>query len=183
MTQRTSFASRLRVLTGVALLGLLSACSTIDRGTAPALEANASWAVLPFENHTETPMAGNRAAAIAAALLNARGIGSVKRYSGDALQETLFDGRDTRRRDDALAWARGEGVRYALLGAVDEWRYKVGVDGEPAVGVALEIVDVGTGATVWSGTGGQSGWSREALSAVGQKLIRNLLGTGLANAR
>lgn len=183
MTQRTSFASRLRVLTGVALLGLLSACSTIDRGTAPALEANASWAVLPFENHTETPMAGNRAAAIAAALLNARGIGSVKRYSGDALQETLFDGRDTKRRDDALAWARGEGVRYALLGAVDEWRYKVGVDGEPAVGVALEIVDVGTGATVWSGTGGQSGWSREALSAVGQKLIRNLLGTGLANAR
>jgi hypothetical protein len=36
---------------------------------------------------------------------------------------------------------------------------------------------------VWSGAGAQSGWSREALAAVGQKLIRNLLGTGLANAR
>jgi TolB-like protein len=158
----------------MALVGLLSACSTIDRGTAPALETNASWAVLPFENHTETPMAGNRAAAIATALINARGVGQVKRYTGDALQETLFDGRDAKRREDALAWARGEGVRYALTGAVDEWRYKVGVDGEPAVG---------TGATVWSGAGAQSGWSREALAAVGQKLIRNLLGTGLANAR
>ncbi|APE50986.1 penicillin-binding protein activator LpoB [Delftia sp. HK171] len=183
MTHRTTFASRLRVLTGIALVGLLSACSTIDRGTAPALETNASWAVLPFENHTETPMAGNRAAAIATALINARGVGQVKRYTGDALQETLFDGREAKRRDDALAWARGEGVRYALTGAVDEWRYKVGVDGEPAVGVTLEIVDVGTGATVWSGAGAQSGWSREALAAVGQKLIRNLLGTGLANAR
>jgi TolB-like protein len=162
----------------MALVGLLSACSTIDRGTAPALETNASWAVLPFENHTETPMAGNRAAAIATALINARGVGQVKRYTGDALQETLFDGRDAKRREDALAWARGEGVRYALTGAVDEWRYKVGVDGEPAVGVT-----VGTGATVWSGAGAQSGWSREALAAVGQKLIRNLLGTGLANAR
>ena len=66
---------------------------------------------------------------------------------------------------------------------MDEWRYKVGVDGEPAVGVTLEIVDVGTGATVWSGAGAQSGWSREALAAVGQKLIRNLLGTGLAECR
>src|SRR2546427_1248165 len=100
MTHRTTFVSRLRVLTGIALVGLLSACSTIDRGTAPALETNASWAVLPFENHTETPMAGNRAAAIATALINARGVGQVKRYTGDALQETLFDGREAKRRDE-----------------------------------------------------------------------------------
>ena len=140
MTHRTTFASRLRVLTGIALVGLLSACSTIDRGTAPALEANASWAVLPFENHTETPMAGNRAAAIATALINARGVGQVKRYTGDALQETLFDGREAKRRDDALAWARGEGVRYALTGAVDEWRYKVGVGGERPIHVHDPLV-------------------------------------------
>ncbi|WP_027014020.1 hypothetical protein [Comamonas composti] len=183
MNHCTFFVRRLRLFTGAALLALLSACSTVDHGKAPALEKNASWAVLPFENHTETPMAGSRAESIAAALLNVQGVGSVKRYTGDAQQETLFDGRDTKRREDALAWARGEGVRYALLGAVDEWRYKVGVDGEPAVGLALEIVEVSSGETVWSGAGGKSGWSREALSAVGQKLMRSLLGTGLANVR
>lgn len=183
MNFRTSFRQRLRLITGIAVLGLLGACSTIDRSTAPALERNASWAVLPFDNHTETPMAGNRAEAIALALLHAQGVGQVKRYTGDAQQETLFDSRDSKRREDALAWARSEGVRYALLGAVDEWRYKVGVDGEAAVGVALEIVDVADGRTVWTAAGGQSGWSREALSAVGQKLIRKLLGSGLANAR
>ena len=74
-------------------------------------------------------------------------------------------------------------MRYALLGAVDEWRYKVGVDGEPAAGVTLRIIDVASGDTLWTGAGGKSGWSREALSAVAQKLIRDLLSTGLSSAR
>jgi hypothetical protein len=42
---------------------------------------------------------------------------------------------------------------------------------------------VTSGETLWSGTGGKSGWSREALSAVAQQLIRDLLKTGLAGAR
>ncbi|CAM4047498.1 penicillin-binding protein activator LpoB [Comamonas aquatilis] len=178
-----AIASRIRMLAGISLLSLLAACSTIDRGNSPNLVKDASWAVLPFENHTETPMAGSRAESIATALLQARGVNSVKRYTGNAQQETLFDAQNSKRREDALAWARSEGVRYALLGSVEEWRYKVGVDGEPAVGVALEIVDTNEGKTIWSGTGGKSGWSREALAAVGQKLIRDLLGTGIANAR
>jgi hypothetical protein len=63
-----------------------------------------------------------------------------------------------------------------MTGAVDEWRYKVGVDGEPAVGLVLQVIDLGTGNVVWTATGARSGWSREALSAVGQKLMRDLLG-------
>ena len=57
------------------------------------------------------------------------------------------------------------------------------MDGEPAAGVTLQILDVATGDTLWSGSGGQSGWSREALSAVAQKLIRKLLQSGLAGSR
>jgi hypothetical protein len=62
-----------------------------------------------------------------------------------------------------------------VQGAVDEWRYKVGVDGEPAVGVALQVVDLQSGAVVWSAVGAKSGWSREALAAVAQKLIGELI--------
>ena len=87
--------------------------------------------------------------------------------------------RDTWR-EIALAWARQAGARYALTGSVDEWRYKVGVDGEAAVGVVLSIVDVESGRAVWSGSGAQSGWSREALSGVAQRLLRRLLGAGLS---
>jgi hypothetical protein len=85
--------------------------------------------------------------------------------------------------DAAMVWARDHEVRYALAGSVEEWRYKVGVDGEPAAGVTLRIIDVPSGKTLWSGSGAQSGWSREALSAVAQKLIRKLLRSGLAGAR
>lgn len=164
-------------------LALLTACTTTDRGRSPALERQATWAVLPFANHTETPLAGNRAEAIAEALLHAQGVGRVLRHQPTTQQEALFDAGDVKRQQEALAWAREQKARYALTGAVDEWRYKVGVDGEPAAGVTLRIIDVASGDTIWTGAGGKSGWSREALSAVGQKLIRDLLSTGLSSAR
>ena len=181
MIRPSFFLRALQWLLGTTLLASLVACSTVDHGKAPALERGASWVVLPFANHTETPLAGNRAEAVALALLQAQNIGQIKRYPGSVQQEALFDGTESKRQEDALAWAREQNVRYALTGAVDEWRYKVGVDGEPAAGVTLEIVDVSSGDTLWSGTGGKSGWSREALSSVAQKLIRELLRAGLAS--
>ena len=183
MRNPSRFMPRLATLTGTALLALLAACSTVDRGKSPVLERQATWAVLPFANHTETPLAGNRAEAITEALLHAQGVGRVKRYMGNTQQEALFDAGSPRRMEEALAWASEQKVQYALIGAVDEWRYKVGVDGEPAAGVTLQIIEVATGEILWSGAGGKSGWSREALSGVAQKLIRELLQSGLAQAR
>lgn len=172
----------LRPLLLAALALLLGACSTLDRSTAPAIDRQAVWVVLPFANHTETPLAGQRAESIAETILHANGINKIKRYPGNLQQEALFDAGERKQQEDALAWARQQGARYALTGAVDEWRYKVGVDGEPAAGVALQIIDVASGDTLWSGAGGKSGWSREALSAVAQQLIRSLLGAGLSAA-
>ena len=183
MMSNTKILHTLKVAASALVLCALAACSTVDRGRAPALQANAEWTVLPFANHTETPMAGNRAESVAEALLHARGVGKVKRYTSTAQQEALFDAGDTKRQEQALVWAREQGVRYALAGTVDEWRYKVGVDGEPAAGITLQIIDVQSGDILWSGAGGKSGWSREALSAVAQKLIRELLQAGLSGTR
>lgn len=165
------------------LVLLSTACSTLDRSHAPEVDRQALWVVLPFANHTETPLAGNRAEAITEALLRTQGIARVKRHPTQSQQEALFDSGERKQLEDALAWAKEQGARYALTGAVDEWRYKVGVDGEPAAGVTLQIIEVASGETLWSGTGGKSGWSREALSAVAQQLIRDLLKSGLAGAR
>ena len=182
MTNRPiALRSLLALLAGTLML-MLSACTTLDRGQAPELDRQASWVVLPFANNTETPLAGSRAEAIAEALLRTNGLTRVKRYPA-AQQEALFDSGDRKQQEEALAWAKRQGARYALAGSVDEWRYKVGVDGEPAAGVTLQIIDVASGDTLWSGAGGKSGWSREALSAVAQQLIRDLLATGLAGAR
>lgn len=174
---------RLRALTALGAFALLAGCSSLEQGRAPTLERGATWVVLPFANHTETPLAGQRAEAIAQALLHAQGVGTVQRAPAAAAQDPLFGGNEATRQEEALAWAREQQVRYALAGSVEEWRYKVGVDGEPAAGVTLQIVDVPSGAVLWSGSGGQSGWSREALAAVGHKLIRKLLGSGLSSLR
>ncbi|MGZ5120465.1 MAG: penicillin-binding protein activator LpoB [Burkholderiales bacterium] len=157
-------------------------CATTDyTGRSPALDRGAKWVMLPVMNHTEVPQAGLRAEAITEALLRAHGVGNLTRYPPALNPDTLFEPAERKVLAEADKWARSEGARYAIYGAVDEWRYKVGVDGEPAVGVALHIMDLQTNNVVWSGVGGKSGWSRESLSGVAQKLIRQLLAS--ANIR
>jgi len=161
----------------ILLLALLTAtgCATTDSGGSAAIERNAKWVMLPVLNHTEVAQAGLRAEAITEGLLRAQGIADLTRYPATMNQDTLLQPSERKIYEDADKWARTQGARYAIYGAVDEWRYKVGIDGEPAVGVALHIMDLQNNAVIWSGVGGKSGWSRESLSGVAQKLIRGLL--------
>lgn len=164
----------------ILLLAALAAagCATIDTGgTGAAIERKAKWVMLPVLNHTEVPQAGLRAEAITEGILRAHGVTDLTRYPAAMNPDTLLQPSERKVLDEANKWARAHGARYAVYGAVDEWRYKVGIDGEPAVGVALHIMDLESGAVVWSGVGGKSGWSRESLSGVAQKLIRQLLAT------
>jgi hypothetical protein len=89
--------------------------------------------------------------------------------------DLLLDPTERKLAEQALAWAKQREARYAVSGSVEEWRYKVGVDGEPVVGLALTVTDLSSGAVVYSASGGKSGWSREALSGVAQKLVKELL--------
>ena len=52
MHHHTTTLRRLHTLFMGAALLLPCACSTLDRGAAPALERQAHWMVLPFANHT-----------------------------------------------------------------------------------------------------------------------------------
>ncbi|MGB0908783.1 MAG: penicillin-binding protein activator LpoB [Nitrospirales bacterium] len=157
------------------LVSVGSACSVIDHSVEPILDAQASWALLPIVNHTATPQAGRRAEAITEALLYSEGVRNLQRYPSRLQDESFLLGSDNKLYESALNWAKEQEVRYAMTGTVDEWRYKVGIDGEPAVGVSLRLLDLTTNTVVWSAVGGQSGWSREAVSAVAQKLIKRLL--------
>jgi TolB-like protein len=168
----------MRTLTSLALALLVAACATVDHTTSgPALARNAKWVLLPVVNHTDVPQAGLRAESITEALLRAQGVANLARYPSALNTENLFDPAERKVQDNAQKWAKEQGARYAVYGAVDEWRYKVGIDGEPAVGVALHVMDLESGAVVWSGVGGKSGWSRESLAGVARKLIRELLAT------
>lgn len=166
----------------LALLALaLTACATLDAGRAPALEKKAGWVLLPAVNNTETPQAGARLEAITASLLRTQGV-ELQQYPA-AASEDLLSPTDRRAQEAALGWARSQKARYAVLGSVQEWRYKTGLDGEPAAAVTLSIMDLGTGQIIWTGSGARTGWSREAVAAVAQELLADLVDEALAQAK
>ena len=174
----------MRILIVMLLAALFGAgCTTTDSRNyaSPSIDGGAKWVMLPVLNHTDVPQAGLRAEAIVEGLLRSGGVNNLTRYPAVMNADTLFEPSERKVYIEAEKWARIQNARYAVYGAVDEWRYKVGIDGEPAVGVALHIIDLQSNEVVWSGVGGKSGWSRESLSGVAQKLIRELLGT--ANIR
>lgn len=57
---------------------------------------------------------------------------------------------------------------------MEEWRYKSGLDGEPAVGITLEIRNADDNRVVWSGTSARTGWGRESLSVAAHKVLDEL---------
>ena len=162
----------------VAGLMLLAGCSTLHQGMREAVPQAETWAVLPFVNNTETPFAAERAEAITTALLYARGIQRVVTAPLDAAAdaEALPD-RGLKRREAGMEWAKKQNIRYALVGTVTEWRYKVGLDGEPVAGMTLQLLDLQDGKVLWSGSAGKSCWSREAVSAVAQQVLGQLVST------
>ena len=162
-------------MTLIGIIWFLSACSVNEIQQTPPLKAHESWVMLPFINHGDTPDAGERAADIAEALLrslyNAR-ITSVQQ-SVDEQQIPEFNQQKTL--ESAIKNAQSQGSRYGLTGSVQEWRYKAGLDAEPAVGVTLNVIDLGSGNVIWTASGARTGWGRESLSGVGHKLIEDLL--------
>ncbi len=162
-----------RLLWGAALI--LTGCSTLNVGTLPQLADDGRWALLPIANYTETPDAGERVGSIAESVLIQRGLSGLQRYPLPGDEESFLTGANTKTLNAALDWAGRGGMRYALSGSVQEWRYKTGVDGEPAVTLTFNLYDLRTGSIIWSATGSRSGWSRSSLGATGQQLIGQLL--------
>lgn len=156
---------------------LVSGCVTLNQGGIP-LSYQESWALLPFINNTETPYAAERAEAVTAALLYARGVQRLERSAAETAkpEEYPLADRGELKQKAALEAAKQKKVRYALAGTVNEWRYKVGLDGEPVAGFTLQVIELPEGRVVWSGAVGKSGWSRDAVSAVAQQVLDRLLG-------
>ena len=163
------------------LMGLtvLNGCSTLNTTKSVGIDKTASWVLLPAINNTETPQAGARLDSITANLLRVNGVTNLTVYNANTNSEGLFELADRRTQETALTWAKTSGAKYAVAGSVDEWRYKIGLDGEPAAGITLTVIEIGTGQVVWSGSAARTGWSREAVSAVAQKTVNSLLNSAL----
>jgi len=148
---------------------LLTACNntqiSINRNF-PATAKSQKIALYSLHNYTDTPRAGLRAANIAEGLLLANG------YS---IQNRMVAGASDLSLNEKISDARRHNIRYLFTGGVSEWRYKTGIDGEPAVSLQLKLIDVSTKSVVWSATGSDSSWGNTSIGVVAQELISGML--------
>lgn len=179
MDNGTYWFSKKRQCMLLALVSLfLASCATtnVNVSGGMALSKNVPIVVGPMANHTDVPLANRQVESISLALLQSRGFRNALSWPRPQSCEKLLYCPDEGMTDVRLAqWARQHNIAYVLTGAANEWRYKVGLDGEPVAGVSLILIDAQTGKTVWSAVGSSIGGSRSGLDVIGQKLLANLL--------
>lgn len=153
---------------------VLSACSSYQVPDSPAFSAAETWAIMPMANHSNTPLAAEKVEQLVATQLYAKGINTVRYPAIQATDlQSILD--DSAKQKQAQAWLSSQHVNYVITGSVEEWHYKSGLDGEPAVGITLEVKSARSGQTYWRASGSRGGWGRESVSSTGQIVIEELL--------
>ncbi len=123
------------ILTLFLILPLILTCAGVVNKGSFIADRKGVYAVIPFENYTETPLAGYRVASITEGVLKSRGFKVIRvwKYSYNEPSEKelrkLFE--EAKRKAD-----------YVVFGTVNEFRYKTGIDGEPAVSITLYVYSV-----------------------------------------
>jgi hypothetical protein len=123
--------------------------------------------IVPFENHTQTPDAGKQASKIVEGV--ARSEGYKVEYAA-----VKIDHNDALTLEKSLLPAD---ARYLLVGEVNEWRYKTGIDGEPAVSMMLKLYDLQSDEVIWSAVGAKSGWGFDSVGVIAQDVAEELVET------
>ncbi|UAW99489.1 penicillin-binding protein activator LpoB [Halopseudomonas nanhaiensis] len=162
-----------RYLTLAGLAALLGGCANFTGQQGEALPREAQWGLVPMVNYSQTPLAGERSEQILLSSLTRKGL--QPRIYPPARQGDLILVDDRERLAAALDWARQQRLDYVISGSIEEWQYKSGLDGEPAVGISLRVLEPSTGRVLWSNSGARAGWSRESLAGSAQKVIDKLV--------
>jgi outer membrane lipoprotein SlyB len=157
---------------------ILGGCTStrINQSKTQALHSGVKWGVAPLVNYTQTPQAGEKAAAITAGLLQVYDVKQVVMYKRPGSCKTILACPHQQLSTGKIrAWARSRRISYVMYGSVNEWRYKVGLDGEPAVSVTLSVLDVYSGRVVWNSVGSKVGGSRGSVGVIAHDLISSML--------
>jgi len=152
----------------------VACCSSFTSENSPDLPRNAQWGIVPMINYSQTPQAGERSEQILLSVLSSHGLQPRVYPTSTQGEQALMD--DNERLTGALEWAREQKLDYVIAGSVEEWQYKNGLDGEPAVGISLRVLDANSGRVLWSKSGARAGWSRESLAGNAQTVIDKLVG-------
>ena len=153
---------------------LVAGCASFTGESGPNLPRTAKWGIVPMVNYSQTPQAGERSEQILLSVWSSRGLHPRVYPVSTQGEQALMD--DNERLTGALEWARAQNLDYVVSGSVEEWQYKNGLDGEPAVGISLRVLQASNGQVLWSKSGARAGWSRESLAGTAQQVLDKLVG-------
>jgi len=167
--------SQCKPILALALLAMLASCSIKDAQEHAGFPINSNWALLPALNYADAPLAGEKAEGMIETLLRAKGLTNLQHYPSQASDDMIPELNERKRLEQAQLWAKQHGYKYGVTALISEWRYKSGLDGEPATGITLQVMDVQSAKILWSSSAARSGWGRESLSGNAQKVVRQLV--------
>ncbi|MEF3280068.1 MAG: DUF4136 domain-containing protein [Elusimicrobiota bacterium] len=149
---------------------LIVSCSSFKNiSKVPQIDKTEKIAVLPFVNNSETPLSGLKAKNMVENELY------YKKFNLSTFEE--MKGSDSFSEKDvyeAIISLKNK-VRYVFYGYVNEWRYKAGVDAEPAVSITINLYDIKNEKVIWSASGSKNMSSYNSTGLTAQKLIKKLM--------
>ena len=152
------------------LVVLLSACATmVVNSDNSRLQKNGSYLVAVFKNFTETPHAGLRVSSMIDSIMASKG------YKTYNTSEIFKSNGNNKNIDKLIRRAKRKDIEYVISGTVNEFRYKTGIEGEPAVGISIFVYNTSDEKLVWSSTGSATGWSNQSRTTILQNLINRLI--------
>ena len=136
----------------------------IDVNATHEKKRNLKISLFRFHNYTDTPKAGLRASNILEGLLLAKGF-KVRNHIHEAIPSI----------QEARSIAKKEGSKYFMYGGISEWRYKTGIDGEPAVSIQCSLYKAKNAKIRWSATGSDSSWGMGSIGTTAQNLLAEMI--------
>jgi len=131
------------------------------------------YAIGSFWNYTETSMAGLRAASIVEGVLSKNKVTVYSLIEGEEELSLTKNKKDLL--NSKLKKAKSLGADYFITGEVQEWRYKIGIDGEPVVSYSIKIIDLKNEERIFSALGAKSAWGHKSIGVVAQEIANELL--------
>jgi len=155
------------------LILIVTGCSSMINKKDIELPLNKKYAIASFWNYTETPMAGLRVATIVESVLAKNSVALSSLISGSEEMESVKSKEDFLKAKKEKA--KVFGAKYLIMGDVQEWRYKTGIDGEPVVSFSIYIIDLQNDKVVFNGVGAKSAWGYKSIGIVAQEIAQELI--------
>lgn len=157
-----------KVILVIISLVLLSCSSTVEN-IQKGLREYSVFVVIPFENNTEVPLAGLRVASIAEAVAYSKGY--------DVKRVMTYEQREYTQEEimNIISALKDKNVDYVITGSVNEFRYKAGIDGVPAVSITLRIFSLRGNRWVYVASVSKSGWYFQSVSTLAQNILNRMI--------